>query len=819
MRSRSTAEHRRLEEARRPRATGSGAAGGRTCPSASGAPCARTTRPTARPGTTFPFDHARLARVPLGRRRPARPLRQPRPRRASASRSGTAPIPILKERLFGVSGNGGQPRRGREGALLVPRRDADLQLRACALQVPADGVPLRRAPRALAGGEQGTTPSRRCSTPAAFDDDRYFDVRRRVREGRRRTTSSCASRCTTAGPSAAPLVVLPQLWFRNTWSWAHGAPRPGDARARGASRRRARRRDGRGAPGALLAPRRRAPTSCSSPRTSRTRGASGACRTPAPYVKDAFHEAIVHGRRDAVNPARRGTKVGARFSLHARAGAEPRRVRLRYADRAQVRRAFADFDAIFEQRIARGRRVLRRDRAAVALGADEKRVFRAVDRGPALEQAVLRVRGGALAARRPGAPGAAARRGGRGATTRGGTSTTGSALDARQVGVPLVRGVGPRVPLHPAGAGRPGVRQAAAHAARARVVHAPERADPGLRVAARRREPAGARVGGVPRLPDRAAHDRARATARSSRAIFLKLMLNFTWWVNRKDTSGRNVFEGGFLGLDNIGLFDRSKPLPGRRRRSSRPTRRAGWACTASTCSTSRSSSRARTPATRTSRTSSSSTSCSSRTRPTTSPGEDVRPLGREGRLLLRRHAPPVGGELPGARALDGGPHAALRRVDARTATRSTRFPRVLAARAVVSAEPAGARRALPADGRARAGASGGCCRSSTREQARARAVAHARRRRSSCRPTGCARSRARTPTHPYELVHRRAVLPGRLRAGRVPNGPLRRATRTGAGPVWMPVNYLVIESLQRLHHYYGDSLQRGVPDGLGEAP
>ncbi len=44
--------------------------------------------------------------------------------------------------------------------------------------------------------------------------------------------------------------------------------------------------------------------------------------------------------------------------------------------------------------------------------------------------------------------------------------------------------------------------------------------------------------------------------------IFHKLMLNFTWWVNRKDTEGRNVFQGGFLGLDNIGVFDRSKPLP-----------------------------------------------------------------------------------------------------------------------------------------------------------------------------------------------------------------------------------------------------------------
>ncbi len=45
--------------------------------------------------------------------------------------------------------------------------------------------------------------------------------------------------------------------------------------------------------------------------------------------------------------------------------------------------------------------------------------------------------------------------------------------------------------------------------------------------------------------------------------IFHKLLMNFTWWVNRKDVEGRNVFAGGFLGLDNIGLFDRSKPFPG----------------------------------------------------------------------------------------------------------------------------------------------------------------------------------------------------------------------------------------------------------------
>ena len=54
----------------------------------------------------------------------------------------------------------------------------------------------------------------------------------------------------------------------------------------------------------------------------------------------------------------------------------------------------------------------------------------------------------------------------------------------------------------------------------------------------------------------------ATATSSSCECAFHKLLVNFTWWVNRKDRTGRNVFEGGFLGLDNIGVFDRSAPLP-----------------------------------------------------------------------------------------------------------------------------------------------------------------------------------------------------------------------------------------------------------------
>ena len=53
-----------------------------------------------------------------------------------------------------------------------------------------------------------------------------------------------------------------------------------------------------------------------------------------------------------------------------------------------------------------------------------------------------------------------------------------------------------------------------------------------------------------------------KADRRFLERVFQKLLLNFTWWVNRKDADGHNVFQGGFLGLDNIGVFDRTAPLP-----------------------------------------------------------------------------------------------------------------------------------------------------------------------------------------------------------------------------------------------------------------
>ena len=96
---------------------------------------------------------------------------------------------------------------------------------------------------------------------------------------------------------------------------------------------------------------------------------------------------------------------------------------------------------------------------------------------------------------------------------------------------------------------------------RERYMH-PNGQIPGLRMELRRRQPARACLVHHLHLSPGKSARRATATRSGSRASFQKLLLNFTWWVNRKDRSGRNVFEGGFLGLDNIGVFDRSAPLP-----------------------------------------------------------------------------------------------------------------------------------------------------------------------------------------------------------------------------------------------------------------
>lgn len=148
------------------------------------------------------------------------------------------------------------------------------------------------------------------------------------------------------------------------------------------------------------------------------------------------------------------------------------------------------------------------------------------------------------------------------------------------MGVPILCRLGHCVPLYPASSRGPYFRQEAVGPAYTRVVHEARWSNSSLRVELFGRQPTGTRLVcsmSVHRPCARIYLILSRATFRVFKIerklygtedfaflerVFQKLLLNFTWWVNRKDAGGNNVFEGGFLGLDNIGLFNRSEPLP-----------------------------------------------------------------------------------------------------------------------------------------------------------------------------------------------------------------------------------------------------------------
>ena len=126
--------------------------------------------------------------------------------------------PILKERLFGLTGPGGQPRRGCEGMLLLPRFHADAFLHEGAVQVSASGVSLRRGWSRKTAAAVRNDPEFELLDTGVFDDNRYFDV---FAEYAKAGPDDILIRITVAnrGPEAATLHLLPTLWFRNTWIW------------------------------------------------------------------------------------------------------------------------------------------------------------------------------------------------------------------------------------------------------------------------------------------------------------------------------------------------------------------------------------------------------------------------------------------------------------------------------------------------------------------------------------------------------------------------------------------------------------------------
>ncbi|MGH8186052.1 MAG: MGH1-like glycoside hydrolase domain-containing protein, partial [Steroidobacteraceae bacterium] len=173
----------------------------------------------------------------------------------------------------------------------------------------------------------------------AFDENRYFDV---FVEYAQADVDDVLMRITVhnRGPAAAPLHVLPQLVFRNTWRWKHGAPRPsmvlsGDHVVAAHEELGAYHWYADGSPTFLF--------TANETNTERLYGIQN-----VGYAKDAFHERIVHGKATAVNPAHEGTKAAAWFQAEIPAGGSVV-LRSRLA-RQPTPKPFTDFDAAFAAR-------------------------------------------------------------------------------------------------------------------------------------------------------------------------------------------------------------------------------------------------------------------------------------------------------------------------------------------------------------------------------------------------------------------------------------------------------------------------------------
>ena len=174
----------------------------------------------------FPHDHARSTRLPLERGRPRRHLRPPsahllRARALERPRPDSQGAPLRPDRQRR------QPRRGRQGVLLLPRQHAHAFLHEVPLQVPAGGVSLREtrakrtagAARGAAGVRAASTraSSTRIATSTSFVEYAKADVE---------DILDPHSRQSTAGRRRAAIHVLPTIWFRNTWSWDDGRAAP-----------------------------------------------------------------------------------------------------------------------------------------------------------------------------------------------------------------------------------------------------------------------------------------------------------------------------------------------------------------------------------------------------------------------------------------------------------------------------------------------------------------------------------------------------------------------------------------------------------------
>ena len=400
-----------------------------------------------------------------------------------------------------------------------------------------------------------------------FDEDRYFDVFVEYAKAAPEDVLIKITVC-NRGPAAAILHVLPTLWFRNTWSWAEGGPKPvlKKVGAEGHAVVHAHHTDPlfqESLKDYLLYCEGEVPLLFTENETNNARlfGTANA----SPYVKDGINNYVVHGDAPAVNPAQEGTKAAAHYQISVGAGeAQVIRLRLMRETAKAPAKPFGDFDAVFEMR----RQEADEFYAAImpaAVNKDE-------DRARVMRQALA----GMLWSKQYF------------------YYDLETWLDEH--------GAGPTVPS----AQRRRVRNAEwLHMYNDDIISMPDKWEypwfaawdlafhmlpfmivdgdfakeqldlmlrndylhPNGQIPAYEwnfgdvNPPVHAYATIQNYLSDKARHE-GKGDIEFLKYAFSKLLVNFTWWVNRKDRAGNNCFEGGFLGLDNIGVFDRSAPLP-----------------------------------------------------------------------------------------------------------------------------------------------------------------------------------------------------------------------------------------------------------------
>ncbi|MCG6868880.1 MAG: glucosidase [Gammaproteobacteria bacterium] len=459
--------------------------------------------------------------------------------------------PILKERLFGL--NNAEGNHGEDVKELYYYLDATPThswLRML-YKYPQRAFPYELLVRENRARDAGM-PEYEILDTCVFDDDRYFDV---FVEFAKVAPDDILIRVSAhnRGPDPAPLHLLPQLWFRNTWSWKAGKARPTLKQGRdcvvawhptlGTYRWYA-----EGDPEYLYCD-----NETNAPRLFGTPDTPG-------YYKDAFHDYVIYGRQHAVNPLHTGTKAAAHYrrSIPARSSVE---LRLRLTRSIQDD-PFGSFRSLFERRreeatefytaIQKGiedpdSRMIQRQAIAGLIWNKQYyhfHVYRWLEGDPA----------------QPAPP----------PERRHGRNHQWAHLHAAEIISMPDKWEFPWFATW----------DLAFHCIALALVDA-EFAKSQLLLLTR--EWYMDRDGELPAyewaLSDANPPVHAWATwrvftidrkqrgdsgdIRFLERVFHKLLINFTWWVNRKDSDGRNLFNGGFLGLDNIGAFDRSAPLPG----------------------------------------------------------------------------------------------------------------------------------------------------------------------------------------------------------------------------------------------------------------